>query len=585
MQFNLHERAGIKCLGPYRSKGKEGKLADALHSLSRAVEVPAVDHPLYAAVVQLGHRLNVAEENRSVTSEQWVEKAIWKYGCPIHATRDGSPARRRLPRCTCIRETQREVRNGVSTEHQTTGGVFGSTGEGDSPEYVRPGSSDDSHRHNHGRTSISGGNTDVRAHRDRGSEQELAHRLAIQSVYSSAGHLERRAKPLEHAEVVANHIHGSSFSGLPLLSSNSLVLDAGARLAERIASGRRGFDPYLFGRRVQPGPAGPKTRLVWMASLPTTIIGLAFSKPVQESLARNRPYTWGLKHYEEGALIAEMSGRYRYVYSIDWSSFDANIDPSLINNMFRVVRSMLDLSESENDLFWRYVNDFIHTRIVLPDGNVWQVHRGVPSGSAFTSLIDSMANVYAMNYLWCRLTGHVLSHNQLLVMGDDAVFGSDERVELDDLASIAEELGFTLNVVKSLVISSSAVDEKGVHFIGHYWSNGRARRPHRELYLRMALPERHSKPDKHRSLLRLGGYALSSVDGLIILMQIYDQHDLVSAVCQYLYDLRTDEDDGGALRAQDLPGDLRRRVLVEGEQMPILGHGSGPHALLFGSVF
>jgi len=320
-----------------------------------------------------------------------------------------------------------------------------------------------------------------------------------------------------------------------------------------------------------------------MAPLPTTIIGLAFSKPVQESLARNRPYIWGLQKHEEGAILSEMAGRFRYVYSVDWSQFDASISPSLINDMFRVVRSVLDLSDRENELFWRYVNDFIHTRIVLPDGNIYQVHRGVPSGSAFTSLIDSMTNVYAMNYIWARITGHALSHNQLLVMGDDAVLAANERVELADMERAAAELGLKLNAQKS-VITSVTDDSEGIHFIGHYWKHGRPRRPMRELVTRMALPERHAKQDMSRSLTRLGGYSLSSVDGLVILLQLYNQQDIVSALSEYLWELRASGGDN-RLRAYDLPGDLRRRMLVEGKAPPTLGDGSGPFSLLFGSVF
>lgn len=572
---SLHERAGINYIGQYRSGGRSKKLTEALHALSRAVEVPAYDYPLYKMVTDvLGYRLNVAEENRSVTSDEWVERAITGYGCPIHATWDDYTTGGKGRGCVChVRSSSTGVRNRQAEEADSSGR------EGSQ----RQGSSVPSGLNAHGGTSIPSAQDELYNRRDRGSEPKLAHRLAISSVYHSAGNLEGRRKPLGLDVVVEKHIHRTSYSGLPLLSSNGDVLDAGARLANKVASGERGFDPYLFGRRVQPGASGPKTRLVWMASLPTTIIGLSFSKPVQEALARNRPYIWGLQKHEQGAILSEMAGRYRYVYSVDWSQFDASISPSLINDMFRVVRSVLDLTDVEDKLFWRYVNDFIHTRIVLPDGGVYQVHRGVPSGSAFTSLIDSMVNVYCMNYLWARLTGHTLSHNQLLVMGDDAVVASDEHFELADLSLIAQELGFKLNTEKSVIISTNKLGE-GIHFIGHNWRHGRPRRPMRELITRMALPERHAKQDLARSLTRLGGYALSSVDGLIILLELYDQADVVSALSEYLWELRASGGDD-RLRAFDLPGDLRRRMLVEGVAPPALADGSGPFTLLFGSVF
>lgn len=550
MQDILRERAGLDNLGQYRSDGRSKKLSEALHALSRAVEVPAYDYPLYNMVTDvLGYRLNVSEENRSVTSSQWVETALTKYGCPIHLTRDEFRHSGKRNGCTCnIRDRSgRPDGNRRSSEAVDTRG----RGSERTGSFVR-GLDDEN-----GRTELSSLPVHVSDRGSRGPESKLAHRLAIQSVYSSVRGIDGRRKPLELAEVVERHIHRTSYAGLPLLTSNGDVLDKGLRLAQRIADGKRRFDPYLFGRRVQPGASGPKTRLVWMAPLPTSIIGLAFSKPVQEAMARNRPYIWGLQKHEEGSILAEMAGRYRYVYSVDWSQFDASVSPSLINDMFRVVRSVLDLTDREDKLFWSYVNDFIHTRIVLPDGNVYQVHRGVPSGSAFTSMIDSMVNVYLMNYLWVRLTGHALQHNQLVVMGDDAVVASNERVELADLARIALECGFKLNVEKS-VIASAHDDGLEINFIGHVWKHSRPRRAHRELITRMALPERHAKQDLARSLTRLGGYALSSVDGLIILLQLYNQDDVISALSQYLWELRTSNGDD-RLRSFDLPGDLRRR--------------------------
>jgi len=570
---DLHVRAGIDNLGQYRSKGKSEKLSRALHALSRAVEVPAYDYPLYSMVTHgLGYRLNANEENRSVTSDQWVEKALATYGCSIHGTRDEFAADGKRKGCSCNPKSRSsEVLKRQERNEESQHGVV-----------ERQGSTVPSASSIDWGSNISSHPSDVRSGRDRGCTPEEAHRLAIRSVYDSASPVGGRRRPIPLDEVVAKHIHHQSYAGLPLLDFNRNVLDAGARLASKLADGTRGFDPYLFGRRVQPGKSGPKTRLVWMASLPTTIVGTSFSKPVQDGLARNRPYIWGLRHHEEGSILAELAGRYRFVYCIDWSQFDARVGADLIDDMFRVVRSCLDLTEYEEKLFWRYVNDFIHTRLVVPSGYIYQVHKGVPSGSAFTSLIDSMANVYMCNYIWARLTGHVIPHAQLLVMGDDAVIGTDHRLQLEQMAVVAEERGFKLNSDKSVIVSTTE-EGSGVHFIGHVWRHGRQHRLYRELIVRMALPERHQKTDLARSLMRLGGYALSSVEGLSILLDIYDTGDIVSAICQYLWELRTSEGIG-SLSAHDLPGDLRRRVLVEGQQMPDLMRGTGPYMLLFGSV-
>jgi hypothetical protein len=254
--------------------------------------------------------------------------------------------------------------------------------------------------------------------------------------------------------------------------------------------------------------------------------------------------------------------------------------------MFRVIRSMLDLTELEDEVYWKYVHDFIHSRIVMPDGNIYQVHRGVPSGSASTSLIGSMVNLYLMNYIWFRTTGHALPHNQVLVMGDDAIVATNQYVKLADIAAAAQELGFTINVEKSAITHTREEKveyQNETHFLGHYWRYGKPHRPKHEVVTRAAMPEYHRERRRRLSLIRLGGYALTSIEGFRLMMDLYPNLDTVSAVAQYLWDCREseEEDDQYVVRARDLPGELRRRVSVEGEPLPELVQGTGLHTILF----
>jgi len=125
-----------------------------------------------------------------------------------------------------------------------------------------------------------------------------------------------------------------------------------------------------------------------------------------EALSRKRPFVWGTKGFERGAIVSELETRFQYVYSLDFSKFDSTVPARMIDDAFRVARTHLDLDSKEMDVWRRYVNDFIHSRIIAPDGNVYQKHKGVPSGSAFTSVIDSIVNLILVSYMWHRLTGH-----------------------------------------------------------------------------------------------------------------------------------------------------------------------------------
>jgi hypothetical protein len=390
-------------------------------------------------------------------------------------------------------------------------------------------------------------------------------------------------------------VHDNSFSSLPYLSSNDLAKAKGLRLAERIRAGERGFDPYLFGRRVQfgvradTGVVNPKTRLVWMAAIATTILGQSYSEPIQGSLARKRPFTWGLTSAERGAIISSMRGAHKFSYELDFSKFDACVPEFIIMDVFKLIADKLDMTDIEEDCYWRYANDFVHSRIVMPDGYIYQVHRGIPSGATFTSLVGSLINLLVSNYAWFRLTGRTLSNEQLLVMGDDSLIMSDQSLKLDDIASMAAELNFTVNPDKSGVRDNWVKASPGTspYFVGHNWHKGRPNRPKQEVYKHIWFTERHHAPDKAWSLVRLGGFALSSKQGYEVLLELmgqrYHTRDVVTLLSLYLSMVRASasEIESGQWRVE-WPGEIRRRIYAEGWEAPKFLEGKGLDALLYG---
>jgi len=588
--MHLHARSGIDDLGPYLSRGNEKRVADALASLSRAVELVAVDYSMERVLGDLSSGLVPERDNRSVTDPQWVEKGISSYGCPLHSTRPGTDTTTANTghdvqtvgvsghgECSC-RRTERQVPAPSSTQgrrvldHKPNGNSAGESGT----EYV-------------GLRHVS----DVAGSLDRGvvlatmevpnprrtsggtrSFETAAYKGAVRSTYDSAGTKTGGKLPLSVDEVVESHILRDSYAGAPFFRSNKFVLDSGARLATKIIRDGRGFDPYVFGRRVQPGTAGPKTRLVWMAPLATTIVGTRYSKRVMEALSRKRPFVWGLRGHEQGAIISEIESRFKYVYSLDFSKFDSTVPARMIDDAFRVARTHLNLTDDELSVWRRYVNDFIHSRIIAPDGHVYQKHKGVPSGSAFTSIIDSIVNLILVSYMWEKITGHSLPHDRVLVMGDDVIVGSNSRIALGDLASAASDLGFVLSVEKSTITDKSAetkkFDDNRTHFLGHWWVHSQPHRPQSELIQRMVYPERHRKREPAEYLVRLLGYAATSVEGRRILVKLFPHQDVIQSftrVSDAMRRLGWSDDD--AVADVDLPGQLRLKRRVQGQEIEI----------------
>ena len=85
--------------------------------------------------------------------------------------------------------------------------------------------------------------------------------------------------------------------------------------------------------------------------------------------------------------------------SVDESRFDSNVTTWLINIAFDILKdNIIFPDEMSRHAFSYSLEFFIHTPVIMPDGKMWLKHTGVPSGSFFTSMIDSIVNRICITY-------------------------------------------------------------------------------------------------------------------------------------------------------------------------------------------
>lgn len=296
-------------------------------------------------------------------------------------------------------------------------------------------------------------------------------------------------------------------SGAPEFRKKGEAFTSDVERAAKIMRRVKTPDPCIAYHRTQAGNSGPKVRLVWGYPQSMTIVEGCYAAPlIAKFLRRKSPMAFGMRKMDIASRLIGIQNM-KYAYGADFSGFDSSIGTRLIGIAFDVIRTWYEGRYHEDIRLIE--NYFIFTPIIMPDGNVYVKKRGVPSGSYFTQLVDSIVNYFAIQYIVIRLTGMPVKPAKILVLGDDSIFGSDKFINLHDAASVASELGLVLHPDKT------AFSRRGepLHFLGHVWLKGFQDRPGFETALRMAFPENRSQiaDPRVRAQMRIYGYVTDSL--------------------------------------------------------------------------
>lgn len=299
-----------------------------------------------------------------------------------------------------------------------------------------------------------------------------------------------RLSVLSLDEGLLSAIKQAKSSGAPSFTSKGEAFVHDLERARRISTGDRAFDPCVAYHRVQHGSAGPKVRLVWGYPLSATLLEAMFARPLISHFIHDdttHPMAFGRRRFEIAALTQKISNSGVKV-GLDYSGFDSSIHPRLIDMAFRILRTHFALSDSEEVIWQKIVHYFVHTPLLMPDGHIYTKHQGVPSGSYFTQLIDSIVNYISVQYMALRITGKAIQDGKLFVLGDDSIFGLSASVPLERLKQLASELGLNVNAEKSEISYNNQFD-----FLGHTWIRGLVHREPSEVAKRLVFPEKYNE--------------------------------------------------------------------------------------------
>ena len=233
------------------------------------------------------------------------------------------------------------------------------------------------------------------------------------------------------------------------------------------------------------GTCKHRSRFVSMIDIIVIMAETKFAKPFQNWLASNEWYAGGKDDNTINGFIQRWRSRGYHMLTIDYSSYDQTISDWLIRDAFKCIRAAFRNDPLfDDELYDVIITDFIEKIFIMPDGMLGVSKKGVPSGSMFTQIIDSIVNrIMILTYAFSK--GVDIRH--MMIMGDDNIIFSVEQIDTDDLAGyLSRVFGIVCNPEKCTQTAPYRFPE----FLSRQWQPSGVYREPKALISKLLYPEK-----------------------------------------------------------------------------------------------
>jgi hypothetical protein len=251
----------------------------------------------------------------------------------------------------------------------------------------------------------------------------------------------------------------------------------------------------LYRAHIESEDFTPKIRAVYGYPTTVTLCEAQFALPLIQGFQQNKtPLAYGYDMILGGAMkLRRELLSYQNYGCLDFKSFDKTVSSQLIDVAFNILFMNIDFCHYEGRGIpdavrliraWDYLVEYFKcTKLRLSNGERYVKSAGVPSGSYFTQLVDSIVNYIVITYCWYSVYNREPEY--IRVFGDDSVIADNGKFSLYLLAECVDSIGMVINTEKS--VCTSNVDE--VEFLGFSIRGGFPRRAHRKWLSSLYHPE------------------------------------------------------------------------------------------------
>lgn len=273
----------------------------------------------------------------------------------------------------------------------------------------------------------------------------------IHALYSVLGSLDKfvgEATPLS-AEGAASVLPSNTSPGFPY--ANNGYLDKGSCKDKILRDYKKSLNETVETRNFNvPCKAGlrlalakkprNKPRVVWVYPATVQLAEAKYFMPIYKQLYHCKYFSWDFSFLRGGfeEIRYWMNPSFCH-YGTDVSSFDSTVSATLIDIIFRWMKSKFRMTWKQAREFDAVHNYFVNTPLWYQN-HIFLKRRGVPSGSFFTQLVDSIVNLsYQLAVARTLLESPVLRLDQafafIRVLGDDSLCSLKRRQEFATLAN------------------------------------------------------------------------------------------------------------------------------------------------------
>jgi len=244
-----------------------------------------------------------------------------------------------------------------------------------------------------------------------------------------------------------------------------------------------------------------KSRLVSMVDIYQVMAEVVFAKRLQTRFSSIPWYAGGKDDRTIKVLMMEWKSKYKHWISIDYSKFDQSISDWLIRDAFDVVRAAYSKDQYFDEQLFKIVReDFINKVIILGINEFYESMKGVPSGSMFTQLIDSIVNRLMID---TYMISKGIDKYEMMIMGDDNIIFSNVEIDSDNLSTyLKKNFGIEMNPKKC---GFGECKKKDPEFLSRRWTFDGVYRTPELLLAKLIFPERFrdykNNPDLHPSMI------------------------------------------------------------------------------------